>query len=164
MPGPNSQACPKVPAGKLSLQQERELKRVNRMLGAKGVVATTRKQKAQRVSTDERANKQIVRLRDQCCRFPQCPCQRGEVFGLDVMPEVAHVRDKSLGGTDLPSNMILLCHQIHQAASGSVHSKHVRMEPLTPAGTAGQVAFYVVHPETGEEYLAGITSPPEFET
>jgi hypothetical protein len=161
MPGPGSQACPKVKPGALSLRQERELKKVQRMLGAQGVVSQARTQKARRVSTSERENKQIVRLRDQFCRYPHCGCQRGEVTGIDVLPEVAHVRDKSLGGSDLPSNMILLCHARHQGETGSVHSKHVRMEPLTPAGTDGQVAFYGRNLETGREYLVGITSPPE---
>jgi hypothetical protein len=167
MPGEGSQACPKVPPGRLSLREERELKKVQRMLGQKGVTAQARSKKATRVSTSERENKNLVRLRDQFCRYPNCGCQRGEITGIDVLPEVAHTRDKGMGGDPLlevsiPSLMILLCHYRHQGPR-SLHSKHVRVEAMTPRGTDGPVAFFAVNLETGRETLIGITEPPTFE-
>jgi hypothetical protein len=164
MPGQGSQACPKVAPGKLSLKDERELKRLRRLMGETGPTADARAKKAAKVSLSERANKRVVRQRDRFCRYPDCGCRTGEIVGADAALEVAHLEDKGMGGDpllirSLPSTMILLCHYRHQGKEGE-HTKLLEVEPLTPDGTAGPVAFYQREKESRKRYLVGITIPP----
>jgi hypothetical protein len=164
MPGPGSHACPKVKPGELSLKQQREIKRIKRLLGEKGPEAERRTKKAAKVAVGERANKRAVRLRDMVCRYPECGCRTGAIRGDDAALEVAHLEDKGMGGDpllirSLPSTMILLCHYRHQGVEGE-HSKLLEIERLTPSGTDGACAFYQRDRETGKRYLVGITEPP----
>jgi hypothetical protein len=83
-----------------------------------------------------KAEKAKVRRRDLSCRWPGCDCKR---WGLPL--ECAHIVDQSLGGSDDASNMILICAEKHRGRP-SLHSKHLRIEPLTERGANGPCAFY----------------------
>lgn len=75
------------------------------------------------------------------CRWPH-RCAKGEPL------ESAHIVDKSRGGSNDTHNLITLCQKIHRGAV-SIHSKDLRIDPLTSRGADGLVAFYQLDRETG---------------
>lgn len=98
--------------------------------------ATLKKEKACRdESAEEMDIKKLVRLRDGRCRWPEQHKCRG---GL----EVAHLKDRSLGGEFVTSNLVLLCKWIHRSGPKSIHSKDLALEPLTKKGMDGPCKFY----------------------
>lgn len=99
-----------------------------------------------RVKSDRKqalkARKTELRKRDGIgCRWPGCVFWK---HGYRV--EAVHLVDMGMGGdkqlirSDL-STMIRLCIRHHQEAKGSIHSKHIRVVPLTQAGTNGPCQF-----------------------
>lgn len=101
----------------------------------KGTFLRERKQRQMDADAAEERNKAIVRKRDKTCRWPHCDCGR---FKLRL--EVAHMVDKSLGGSSEPDNLILLCFEKHQGRP-SLHSGDLDIQPQTPAGANGPCDF-----------------------
>lgn len=69
------------------------------------------------------------------CRWPEKHICRGLLEG-------AHLKDKSLGGEDVPENLITLCSWIHRRGPESIHGKQLRIEPETPRGARGPCSFW----------------------
>jgi 5-methylcytosine-specific restriction endonuclease McrA len=101
----------------------------------KGSYRRERTQKRLAVESEEDRNKAIVRKRDRKCRWPFCDCAK-----FRERLEVAHVVSKSLGGSNDPSNLILLCVSKHQGRP-SLHSGDLAVAPQTSAGTNGPCDF-----------------------
>lgn len=109
--------------------------------------ATLKKEKAEKAETDEELLvKKDVRARDVKCRWPERHrCRHGM--------EVIHVKDKSLGGEYLSSNLWLGCGWIHRKGLKTIHSKDLAVEPIDPKrGCDGPMKFYhqVFNEATGE--------------
>ena len=90
----------------------------------------------------EIAVKKVVKARDGKCRWPQKhKCRKGL--------ECAHLKDASLGGEIATFNLILLCGWLHRRGPESIHSKDLKIEPLTERGADGPCAFFVkIYSET----------------
>jgi hypothetical protein len=168
MPGLGSRAVPKVPPGRLSLRAERELKRLQRLKGKKGVTAAKRVAKSRKTQLAERAVKSdATRLDGWRCRWPECDVPKASTWGR---LHAAHFQAEGMGGDPTLQrctldNLIGLCHWHHRGPRGIDQSGLARMEPLNPTlGTRGPVAFYLKDRETGRETLVGITEPPPPET
>lgn len=98
--------------------------------------ATLKREKADRdESAEEIEIKKLVKLRDGKCRWPEKHKCRG---GLEVI----HLKDRSLGGEFVTSNLWLGCKWIHRSGPKSIHSKDLAIEPLTKKGMDGPVKFY----------------------
>lgn len=70
------------------------------------------------------------------CRWPERHKCRG---GL----EAAHIRDASLGGEMHPRNLFVCCAWIHRRGPDSIHSKDLRVLPVSKtAGANGPVRCY----------------------
>lgn len=85
----------------------------------------------------EAREKTAARRRDGYrCRWPSCECrQRRDRI------EVAHLVNKSQGGSSHRTNLICLCVARHQGRP-SLHSGELHIEPLTDRGTSGPCAFW----------------------
>lgn len=108
-----------------------------------GITARLRRQKAARLKRDERANKETVRERDGTCRFPLCPCTRFNLF-----LEVSHKNHKGMGGDptgerSAPELMVYICNWRHKEDRFSIDKRGLRWEPLTDAGAAGPIAWWI---------------------
>lgn len=91
--------------------------------------------------------KQLAKARDgHKCRWPH-KCER-----IDPI-ESAHLVDKSLGGTNTTDNLITLCQRVHRGAV-SIHSKLLKVEPLTERGANGPCAFYQLGESGNWEHVA----------
>lgn len=102
----------------------------------KGTTRAVRVRKRIAFEQHEARMKTIVRKRDGYrCRWPGCDCRERR----DRI-EVAHVVNKSAGGSSEASNLICLCVARHRGRP-SLHSGDLRIEPLTAAGTNGPCAF-----------------------
>jgi len=113
----------------------------------KGRRITTKMARAKKAAVNrkaEREAKAIVRARDRVCRFPG---------GNHAWPlEVAHLQHKGMGGNpagdrSVPEKMILLCRGHHQSGPVSLHRGTLKVEPLTDAGTNGEVRFHAWRPD-----------------
>jgi len=108
-----------------------------------GPTAKARAKRALGLKARENANKQLVRDRDEYCRFPLCRCRfRGDPL------HVSHQRHKGMGGNpagdrSVPWLMILLCAARHREAPISIDRGTLRWRPLTLAGAGGPVAWDV---------------------
>jgi hypothetical protein len=121
---------------------------------ARGSLRAERKAKKNARESYEDAEKAAVRKRDgDVCRWPSC----GSRDGI----QTAHLQDKGMGGDHgnrtHRTTMIRLCFD-HHLGPESLHSKDLRIEPLTERGTDGPVLFLradeqrgwcVVHAEDG---------------
>lgn len=97
---------------------------------------TLKKEKADRAEDEvEIEIKKLVRLRDGTCRWPESHKCRG---GLEVI----HLKDRSLGGEFVTSNLWLGCKWIHRSGPKSIHSKDLALEPMTKRGMDGPCKFY----------------------
>lgn len=102
-----------------------------------------RRRKTAPLRTAERKNKNKVRQRDVRCRFPLCKCH---AFGLAL--HVAHLSHKGMGGDPTgersqPELMILLCIRRHRESAISIDKGTLECQPLTAAGTAGPVSWWL---------------------
>jgi hypothetical protein len=110
---------------------------------AKGTTLLERREKRQAYRRAEEAIKASVRQRDGSrCRVPGCMEQKH-----GVRLEVAHLDHKGRGGDKQlirtrADRMLCLCFLHHQGAV-SHHSRDLRIEPETAAGTDGLCAFFV---------------------
>lgn len=103
----------------------------------KGSARSARVQTRIECEERERSNKSRVRKLDHYqCRWPNCDCDKRR----DRL-EVAHVVDKSRGGSDDVGNLIVLCLARHQGRP-SLHSGDLRIDPLTDEGTRGPCEFW----------------------
>jgi 5-methylcytosine-specific restriction endonuclease McrA len=120
--------------------------------------ARRRKQQLDRIQA-ERDAKAEARERDVTCRWPGCDCQRSWGWAQGALwmrqLEVAHVKDKSLGGANERRNLITLCGWRHRG-NFSLHSKRARITPLTSKGTDGKCEFFVMRKKDGPFELVGI--------
>lgn len=105
---------------------------------AKGTALMERREKRKKIVAAEEEEKHKVRIRDRMmCRWPACEyCRRYKNLTLHV----AHVQGKGRGGSNLASNMILICSLRHEGPI-SLHSGDCRVSPLTSRGTDGPVLF-----------------------
>lgn len=111
---------------------------------------TPKKRRAKRrreLTTEERAEKDVVRERDRHCRFPLCGCQEPG-HGLKSIPTVSHDIHKGMGGdpsgkVSIASLMILLCKWRHQDGHVSRHAGTLQTRSLTPDGNDGPLAWLV---------------------
>jgi hypothetical protein len=88
---------------------------------------------------EEVAAKREAKARDHGrCRWPHERGEKGLCRRMRV--EVAHCLSKSLGGANLPENLITLDAGIHQG-SVSLHSGDLRVKFLTPDKADGPCAF-----------------------
>lgn len=164
MPGPGSVAAPKIPPGKLSLREERELKRLMRRRGKKGTTAKKRAVKSRKVQLAERAVKTEAKLLDGWrCRFPECEVPKGTFWG---QIDAAHFKAEGSGGDPnlvrcTLENLAAVC-RWHHRGPRSMHSGHVKPVPLTSAGARGPVDWQVLDDtnDSGKWRSAGITAPP----
>lgn len=100
---------------------------------ARGSARAERVAKRLQVRAHELREKAAVRARDgNVCRWPGC----GERTRL----ECAHLRAKSLGGSNTRDNMVRLC-EVHHRGAVSLHSGDLRIEPLTERGADGALMF-----------------------
>jgi hypothetical protein len=96
-----------------------------------------RKAKRAAVVANERAVERAVLARDgKRCRVPGCRTDG----------ECAHVAPKGMGGdhgerTDT-GNCFRCCPEHHRGPRGSIHSTHLEVIKLTPAGCDGPLAFH----------------------
>ena len=111
---------------------------------APGKFKRERHERATSAATAEKNAKMQAKARDQHkCRWPHT-CHKADRL------ESAHLVDKSLGGSNEPSNLITVCLSVHQGPN-SLHSKTRLIEPLdAQLGANGPCAFYEANPETGE--------------
>lgn len=108
-------------------------------------VVKERRAKALALIQAERDAKEDVRARDQHCRWPNCQCMF--TYSLHSAQEVAHLKDKGMGGDKRLDRtqrhlMILICKWRHQTGTASLHNKRARIVPLTERGTDGQCEFF----------------------
>lgn len=98
--------------------------------------AVLKKEKAEQKETEAEIEiKRLVKARDGKCRWPERHRCRG---GL----ECAHLKDASLGGQMVTSNLILLCKWVHRTGPQSIHSKDLEVVPLTKKGADGACKFF----------------------
>jgi hypothetical protein len=100
--------------------------------------AVLEREKREATETDaEIAAKKAAKERDGWrCRWPERHKCRG---GL----EAAHIRDASLGGEAAARNLISICAWIHRRGPESIHSKDLRVQPVSKtAGANGPVKCY----------------------
>jgi len=83
----------------------------------------------------EKREKAKAKRRDKGCRWPEKHKCRGVL-------ESAHLRDASLGGAMVASNLITLCAWLHRRGPVSIHGKQLRIEPETSRGADGPCAYY----------------------
>ena len=117
---------------------------------AKGSALIERREKRAEIKAHEDAEKAKVVKRDglKACRLvPHCP--ERERF------ETAHLDDKGMGGDHgvrtVASRMIRSCFFHHQGAR-SLHSKDLRVECLTDAGTDGPIEVWM-RSELGDWFM-----------
>lgn len=105
---------------------------------ARGSALLARRQQKSERDKYERQQKALVRKRDRWCRWPACEYRRA---GMEIPLEVAHVRDKSLGGSSEARQLIYLC-RLHHQGPCSLHSKDLAIVPLDmQLGTDGPCLF-----------------------
>jgi 5-methylcytosine-specific restriction endonuclease McrA len=146
--------CP----GSIALSKTQAARRpaVSRKRPAK---ARRRKQQLDRIQA-ERDAKAEARERDVTCRWPGCDCQRSWGWAQGALwmrqLEVAHVKDKSLGGANERRNLILICGWRHRG-NFSLHSKRARVVPIDPArGTDHLCEFWVQRQKNGAWEFVGL--------
>jgi len=106
-----------------------------------GPTAKARAKRARGLKAREHANKQLVRDRDEYCRFPLCRCRfRGDPL------HVSHQRHKGMGGNpagdrSVPWLMILLCAWRHREAPVSIDRGTLRWRAMSLKGASGPVAW-----------------------
>lgn len=103
---------------------------------AKGTTRAARVQTRMAEEDFEAREKTKARKRDGRCRWPHCDCAARR----DRL-EVAHVVNKSLGGTSDLENLIVLCLSRHQGRP-SLHSGDLKIERLTDKGTSGPCEYW----------------------
>ena len=103
----------------------------------------------------EARQKTAARKRDGRCRWPHCDCKQRR----DRL-EVAHVVNKSAGGSSHVSNLIVLCQARHRGRP-SLHSGDLRIEPLTDEGTNAGCAFWATDSD-GKKYMVARERAPFF--
>lgn len=153
-------AYPKIPPGKLSLAEERALKKLRR---EKGITATVRAKKSYVIVQAEREVKALVKALDgERCRWPECEVPPDTFWGA---LESAHFRAEGMGGDPTlerctPENLCCLC-KFHHVGPFGLHSGLAKMEPLTSLGMRGPVQFSRMEKgESGKWYVVGVTEPP----
>lgn len=112
----------------------------------KGPKVTTKQLRARKhakVAVTERSQKELVRDRDQGCRFPLCGC-----LAKGLWAEVSHAQHKGMGGNPTGDRsttplMITLCAPRHKENRVSIDRGTLRWVPLTPKGADGLVAWEV---------------------
>lgn len=120
---------------------------IRRPLWKDGETPKTRRKKRRRHNDEkERAEKQVVRNRDERCRFPRCGCMRPKVNPLKAVLTVSHDFHKGQGGNptgevSIAPLMIAFCKWRHQDAPVSRHAGTMRTRYLTPDHNDGPVAF-----------------------
>src|SRR5690606_13239235 len=95
-------------------------------------VALKREQKS-RISAVERyfrsyiSRRAVIERSRGCCENPDCLGHPTELTstGMPIL-EVDHVRDLSLGGSDVPENMIALCPNCHALKTRGVNREILR--------------------------------------
>lgn len=126
-PGIGSQACWKEPKGSYRLQQL--------------------EQAAKRRAMEQIIKRQVRARDDHRCRVPGCE------FQTQYAKHVAHLDAKGMGGDKRldrtrRDRMLLLCWYHHEGPI-SHHSKDLRIEPETAAGTDGPCLFWVSDEQAG---------------
>lgn len=101
----------------------------------RGTYVLEREAKRSEARSTEKREKAAARKRDGKCRWPLKHFCRG---GL----ESAHLRDASLGGEMIRSNLITLCAWLHRNGPESIHGKQLRIDAITSAGADGPCAFW----------------------
>jgi hypothetical protein len=166
MPGIGSRPYSKLDqlGGKTRERRTAE-KLLARYHGEKGPEAKRREQKSRRVFLAERKVKIEVKALDGWhCRWPECDIPL--TMPMWGVIEASHYAAEGMGGDPnlvrcTLENLLSLCHWHHRGPKGVDQSGLARYEPLNPTlGTRGPVAFYLRDPETGREFLVGITEPP----
>lgn len=114
-----------------------------------GPTAKKRARKKRKLSSDERQQKELVRLRDKHCRFPRCGCLwNRRTDPMKRVLTVSHDFHKGMGGdptggVSIASLMIALCKWRHQDGRVSRHAGTMKTQYLTPDNNDGPVAFLV---------------------
>jgi hypothetical protein len=94
------------------------------------------KREAQDTDAEIAAKKEAKARAGYRCLWPEKHKCRG---GL----EAAHIRDASLGGPCIPANLFVCCAWIHRRGPESIHSKDLRVQPVSKtAGANGPVKCY----------------------
>jgi hypothetical protein len=93
------------------------------------------KQQAKDRAEDDAAKK-AAKVRDGFrCRWPEAHKCRGPLEG-------AHLKDKSLLGENVRSNIVPLCRWMHRKGPESIHGKQLRIEAETERGADGPLSFW----------------------
>lgn len=109
----------------------------------RGTSTLKKEQDARTETAAERLVKADVRARDKKCRIPLKHRCRGGM-------EVVHLKDRSLGGAFVTSNLYWACAWLHRTGPVSIHGKDIEIVPLTKKGMDGPVAWYrLTYPEGG---------------
>lgn len=101
----------------------------------RGSYVLDREREQARIDAEEDIVRKFVQKRDKRCRWPERHKCRG---GLEVI----HIRDRSLGGAYVSSNLFVGCKWIHRSGPESIHSKDLKVECETEAGADGPLSFW----------------------
>lgn len=130
-----------VVAFRLGAVMQEEVRDIRNLKPARGEHLMARRTRKEKLDAHEDREKTAVRKRDRYqCRWPKC------IYRNQAVPlEVAHLEHKGPGGNpdgtrSVRSKMILLCQNHHQGRT-SLHSKDLRIVPLTEQGTDGPCKF-----------------------
>lgn len=111
--------------------------------GPKGSAVIAKEKSAAEETAAEMLVKADVKARDKKCRCPLKHKCRGRM-------EVIHLKDRSLMGPFVTSNLWWGCLWIHQTGPVSIHGKDIEIVPRTKKGMDGPCAWWrLTYPEGG---------------
>ncbi len=109
----------------------------------RGARVLAKEKDARAETAAEELVKADVKARDKKCRCPLKHKCRGRM-------EVIHLKDRSLGGPFITSNLWWGCLWIHQTGPISIHGKDIEIVPLTTRGMDGPCDWFkLTYPEGG---------------